>query len=222
MQTDLKKILTGLREDTVLKKEYILDNVLPKLSSVTRMEKLSEKNVYLEHFMDMALSFYVPFDMNAIPDSLVSFSLTMDILRKTGITPSELKSRALDNLEKEYDICPLCDLLEGMGFGSFEAEPVTMLVVTTKNRMHGASLMISRRVLSLLHERLGDFFILPSSIHEFISLPYDDTTDINILANMVSTINETEVAPAERLSNNVYMWDGQLIKNLSSNPPEFL
>ena len=49
--------------------------------------------------------------------------------------------------------------------------------------------------------------MLPSSIHEVLLLPDDGKTDYHELAEMVQTINETQVAPVDRLSDNVYHYD---------------
>lgn len=55
----------------------------------------------------------------------------------------------------------------------------------------------------------GNFFILPSSIHELLFLK--DTGDITRqeLTSMVRSVNAAEVSPAEQLSDNVYHYDGK-------------
>ncbi|MDE8682806.1 DUF5688 family protein, partial [Blautia schinkii] len=57
-------------------------------------------------------------------------------------------------------------------------------------------------------ELLGnDFFILPSSNHEMLVLPDDGQVDAEMLIDMVKEVNATQVAPAERLTNDVYHFD---------------
>ena len=57
-------------------------------------------------------------------------------------------------------------------------------------------------------ELLGnDFFILPSSIHQMLILPDDGQVDAEMLRDMVKEVNATQVAPAERLTNDVYHFD---------------
>ena len=53
----------------------------------------------------------------------------------------------------------------------------------------------------------GDFFVLPSSIHEVLMIPDDGKADYRELEAMVQSINETQVAPADRLSDHVYHYD---------------
>ena len=52
----------------------------------------------------------------------------------------------------------------------------------------------------------SDLYILPSSIHELILLPFDDTKDKEALKRMVMEINGTQVAADEVLSDNVYIY----------------
>ena len=57
-------------------------------------------------------------------------------------------------------------------------------------------------------ELLGnDFFILPSSIHEMLILPDDGQVDAEMLKDMVKEVNATQVAPEERLTDDVYHYD---------------
>ena len=53
----------------------------------------------------------------------------------------------------------------------------------------------------------GDYFILPSSIHEVLLLRDDGNMDYRALEAMVREINVTQVAPEERLSDQVYHYD---------------
>lgn len=53
----------------------------------------------------------------------------------------------------------------------------------------------------------GDFYILPSSIHEILLVKDDETFDINRLEDMVKEVNETQVAPEDLLTDSVYHYD---------------
>ena len=53
----------------------------------------------------------------------------------------------------------------------------------------------------------GDIFILPSSVHEVLILPDDGNMNAQELKEMVTSINASEVAPEDRLTDNVYHYD---------------
>lgn len=55
----------------------------------------------------------------------------------------------------------------------------------------------------------GDFFILPSSIHEILLVPDDGQKGADELKAMVMDVNATQVSPEERLSDNVYHYDSK-------------
>lgn len=56
----------------------------------------------------------------------------------------------------------------------------------------------------------GDYFILPSSIHETLIMPdngeYSSSKD---LKKMVIEVNSTEVNPSEKLSDEIYHFDAK-------------
>ena len=55
----------------------------------------------------------------------------------------------------------------------------------------------------------GDFYVLPSSIHEVLFIADDGSMELSHLEEMVRSINEAEVAPADRLSDNVFHYDSE-------------
>ena len=55
----------------------------------------------------------------------------------------------------------------------------------------------------------GDFYILPSSIHEILIIPDNGKMGLKDLENMVKEVNATQVSPADKLTDNVYHYDSQ-------------
>jgi len=55
----------------------------------------------------------------------------------------------------------------------------------------------------------GDFYILPSSIHEVLIVPDNGMMDLAALENMVREVNATTVDPSEKLTDNVYHYDSK-------------
>ena len=85
-----------------------------------------------------------------------------------------------------------------------------MLIVTTQEKMMGAHVILNPCVRRMVEKKLGDFYVLPSSIHETLCIKKKKQT-VDELKWVVKDINETQVAPDERLSNNVFEFvDGRL------------
>ncbi len=55
----------------------------------------------------------------------------------------------------------------------------------------------------------GDFFILPSSIHEVLIVPDNGEMGLKDLEAMVKEVNATQVAPADKLTDSVYHYDSK-------------
>ena len=63
-----------------------------------------------------------------------------------------------------------------------------------------------------MKEKIGeivgkDYFVLPSSIHEVLIMPDNGQMTPMELAKMVKEINETQVAPQDRLCNKVFRFN---------------
>ena len=94
-----------------------------------------------------------------------------------------------------------------------------LYVVTNNSNMDGAAVLLDNDYLNDIHKRFGDYWILPSSIHEILVLPmqayeksngkaYEEAR--NSLLNMIKEVNDTQVMFQEVLSYSLmkYTSDG--------------
>lgn len=82
-----------------------------------------------------------------------------------------------------------------------------MYVLTNKYRLFGASLIIYDDILKDISDKIGDFYIIPSSIHEVIIIPVSSGMDEEHMSGMVGEVNATQVAYDEVLSDNIYLYN---------------
>lgn len=86
----------------------------------------------------------------------------------------------------------------------------TKMIIITNNRGEcGSVYLADKTVMDSIKSRIGNFYILPSSIHEFIIMPahlWMDGVDI-IVKEVNKTLKKTDI-----LSDNVYYYDGKLSK----------
>lgn len=84
-----------------------------------------------------------------------------------------------------------------------------ILVVSNKQKIHGASAIFYPGMLEKIAYKLGgDFVIIPSSVHETIVIKTSyDTALLSDLPSMVKQVNTTVVSSEEILSENVYYYD---------------
>lgn len=100
----------------------------------------------------------------------------------------------------------ICDILP-MPDGFKMPSEASMYVMTTKNGVNGACSILYEDELEKLSDKLNsDLYIIPSSVHEIIAVSAEYYDEPDELADMVRTVNSTEVAIKDRLSNQVYMY----------------
>ena len=79
---------------------------------------------------------------------------------------------------------------------------VPLTIVTNEQTMDGAAVLFYPGYMDLIGEQLkGDYYILPSSVHEMLILPDDGGMTSHELKAMVVAVNDTEVQPAEKLAD---------------------
>lgn len=170
-------------------------------------EFLKDKPYQMYGFNLAVYARYVFKSEDGCPCSIV---ITNKVLELLGWTKGRLIGEALIQTEKVASIKgmfdTLCELMPNKDIPAPPDFDEKMLVVSTKDRIHGAGLIASAETLDKVCNlfKCDDIVILPSSIHEFICMPDTAETDYEELRNMVEEINRTEVAPDEVLSNNVY------------------
>jgi hypothetical protein len=82
-----------------------------------------------------------------------------------------------------------------------------MYILSNHKGINGATCLLYENVLYEFAQLIqSDFYILPSSIHEIILVPYDKTISKETLADMVKDVNRTQVARDEVLSDRVYFF----------------
>lgn len=87
------------------------------------------------------------------------------------------------------------------------AIPEVAFVLTNDAGMYGAAEILNDSVRQEIAEKVGDFYVLPSSIHETLIVPKDIDMELKELEQMVQEVNYTQIAPEERLSDYIYEYD---------------
>ena len=200
-------------------REFILKNVYPKVVANTNNELIDGQHLVFKEFLDMFVIYYV--NIGADNEGTASYNVQEKMIANAGIDMEELHSQAIKNLEKEVSIKDMQDVIMNIigitdesEFDFSQApEENQMLVLSKKDSMYGASVILCASVLEKLDSFWnGEFVILPSSVHECISVRSDGFT-LQEMKKMVMEINDTEVSPEDRLTDSVYVYrDGKLTK----------
>ena len=200
-------------------REFILKNVYPKVVANTNNELIDGQHLVFKEFLDMFVIYYV--NIGADNEGTASYNVQEKMIANAGIDMEELHSQAIKNLEKEVSIKDMQDIIMNIigitDESEFDFSQVPeenqMLELSKKDSMYGASVILCASVLEKLDSFWnGEFVILPSSVHECISVRSDGFT-LQEMKEMVMEINDTEVSPEDRLTDSVYVYrDGKLTK----------
>ena len=126
---------------------------------------------------------------------------TQRLFRRTVQSMANVMMDILSEKMDEESAMEFFDMMVG------ENDMIPMYVCTNTMKLNGAGVILYKGLLQEFADRVGsDVFILPSSIHETLLIPANADMDVEYLKDMVRTVNGTEVAPDEILSDNVYYY----------------
>lgn len=201
--------------------ENIKDRIIFKLVHAERNKELLEDVPYVR-YLDLAVVFQCLVKEEQFGNATIMIhNAHMKLWEKTA---QELYERALMNTPRlqRYDMKSMQDIVCEMMFFESEgliereereeyleelSDSVPMYVLSNRSRVQGASCILYPDILKDFAAAVGgDFYILPSSIHEVILLPVQGDEDSEAFKRMVKEVNETQVEKEEVLSDSVYYY----------------
>ncbi len=130
-----------------------------------------------------------------------------------NVTRDDLYSLAMENTPRllRYDLRNMADVLKEL----FPAEdlpaelsgslPCPLYVLSNQARLNGSVCILYQDLLRDFAARLGsDLYILPSSVHEVLIVPSEQSGSYEELSQMVREVNATQLSNEEILSDHVY------------------
>lgn len=182
----------------IMERDFILRNVRPQIvATKNNADYLADK--FYNEFYDLAVLYRVWINSES------SFVIHPDHLVMAGIETEEIHSAALENLKKDVDILPM-----GVMLGLPDDADCPFYIATNHNRSYGAAVILLPEVLKALAKRLhGDFWIIPSSIHEILAISAETCDDPVRLSGMICTVNAQEVDAQDQLADHPYFYNNE-------------
>lgn len=144
-------------------------------------------------------------------DYKASCVATKEIIEHIGINEEFLFQRAIRNTPGQLkNINDHIEELSGVSLVN-EGQRVPVWVANTKDRVFdGAGCLSNIKWLEEVRKDLGDFYIIPSSRHEliFVEAKMVKKMGTGYLKFMVNDVNRTVLNPGDKLSDDVFMFDG--------------
>lgn len=176
---------------------HVKEHIVYKLIRRDANEELLKQIPY-EPFLDLAVVYYIQIDNTRFGSAAIQ--IRNEHLRYWRVEKEEIHRLAEKNTPRIYPV----QIRQIVRF---------MYVATNEQCSLGAAVMrypdFREKVRGMIR---GDFYILPSSIHEVILVPESFGLEPERMQEMVKEINQTGVAPEEVLSDSVYYFDGEEIR----------
>ena len=145
-----------------------------------------------------------------INDSSYSLKVTPELLSTADIDTEDAWREAMIHICRDTHLISLDKIMEDMLGEDFDEAMMSgspIHVITTLQKTKGAAAILNRDALSRFareHE-VDSLMVLPSSISEMLIIPFDDSMKLEDMSAMVKEVNDTQVAPEERLTDRAYI-----------------
>lgn len=206
--------------------DRVKKNLFMRLSAAEKNKDLLEHAPHIRK-EDLAITFHIMLDQSdkgtattMINDNMMeAYGIDLDqlyqdaLLNSPVICPAQIEnmgealSRMMIEDMKSAGAPP--EVIQEMEKDLKESNKDNPMTIITNDRLvDGASAIFYPGVMDLVGERMqGDYFILPSSVHETLVVPDDGRVSLQELTDMVKEVNMTQVNPEDQLTDQVYHYD---------------
>ena len=209
-----------LQIDTYRDFDKMKDAIMYKIIN-TECNVSTLQNIPHREYLDLSIVYYCL--VTDFEGCSASWTINNEIMKLWGVDEEILFEKATENCKRilPCSIMSIMDVIydllasrenvnEDMLEELLELEQgPQMYVITNRNKIFGASAIFYPGVLMEFAQQNGDFYILPSSIHEAIFIPASEKLDKDEMKSMVKDVNETQVPKEDFLSNEVYFYDAE-------------
>ena len=185
-------------------------NIFVRMIHIEENKKLLEETPCVK-YLDFAIIPY--FEVNDESFFKGSILLKNSYLEYWGIDEDTFMSWAIQNTKDKKNVLlrsmseVLAEFLTEEDIEFSGKTDDKMYVLTNEDKYFGAVLIYFPEVLEMICQRIKeDFYLLPSSVHEWIIIPATQIDEKEVLFHMVKNVNESEVMEEEVLSDNIYYY----------------
>ena len=198
--------VAGVNVAKLLNYEAVKDRIIMKMVHYEKNEEMLESCPHIKVY-DLAVTFRTLVSLD--PSTVSSALVTYQQLDQWGISISDLLLTAEKNTRRLFpsEICTIEEFLEEhCDYPVYDIGDI-FYVVTNDHMINGATVMLYDGLLEEFAEKIGgDFYILPSSIHEVLFVPDRGAVTAGELIAIVHEANETVINESDILSDSVYYY----------------
>lgn len=228
-----KKAQTKDYVDFEFEYEKIKDTIVYRLVNFQQNRKLLREVPHIR-FLDLAITFHCL--VREGEDGIGTIRITNEHIKLWEVNMKQLMQLATENTMRKFPvkICTMEEVILDImnreyaqllkseeSDSAYEAAMLEMMIqemfhnenkremyiMTNTIGINGATVVIYQDILKDFAKKMRcDFYILPSSIHEVILVPYEENMEPETLQEMVNEVNLSQVPEEEVLSDRVYIY----------------
>ncbi len=137
--------------------------------------------------------------------------ITKEMLREWNLDEAEMHEIAVSNMDlpQNYLLQPMEEVTGLSVEPSVKTEErPEMFILTSKMKINGATVIFSEEVRQRVSAQIGgDYYLLPSSVHEWVVIPKRWARNPKEMEEMVRAVNADLTEAEDFLSDHVYEYD---------------
>lgn len=210
-----------IRPSDVLDFQRVKNKIACKLINANANREML-KSVPHINWLDLSIVFYMMLGQSE--SGQMTAMICLEHMEMWGTTAEELCQIAYKNMEHllPLKIMTMTEVMKEMmqkNLGEAFTEELEdgledmggikpIYLLTNNVGLHGACYMIPGLGIEQFAEEIGqDLVVIPSSIHEVLTVPYEAGMDLAYMSHMVQNINRENVPKEDWLSDRVYYYD---------------
>ena len=169
-----------------------------------------------EMIEDMALVVNLQLESFSDENGRACVMVSEPLMNLYGVSKEELFAVARENslVQEPIKISPMGSVIANMIKDDDFTMPGSMdevaYIATNKSGFHGAAVLGYPEFAEKAAEQLGgSYYLIPSSVHEFILIKDDGRSSAKSLNCMIKDVNENVLSPRERLSEQCYHYNAK-------------
>ena len=187
--------------------ESVKDRLFIKLVNLSKNREFLEEVPY-EPFLDLAIVAYVRMHDEQLGDGIIM--VRNEHLKIWGVDGQSVLDAAKKNTHDNdgFSLTHILDAMEDNGEDVDEdMEDFPMFIATNERMINGASVLtMSDKLREYADIMGGDYYIIPSSVHELLLFACDDSDEPGEIDKMIREVNTTQLGPDDVLSDHVYRY----------------
>ena len=195
---------TPIHEDFDL--TSLKDSITMRLINTKRSHKYLKDKPHRE-FEDLS----IVYQLNTVlkDNSKGCIVVTLDMMEKLGLDEEGIYQFAMEKapVNSPYRLKPMSAVIGDL-LDEDEVPSCPLMVLTNDEADYGASVVVYPNILEQCAVAMnGDFFVIPSSVHECLLHPDNNLINVAQLKSIVKEVNDTQLSQDELLSYSVYHCD---------------